>query len=97
MSSMESDIECSEWFSSLGDENQARVNAVLARESTMLSLNGELFTALPESFGYLGALTVLNLQYCSSLTVLPESLGQLGMLTILFLQGCSSLTVLPES
>jgi hypothetical protein len=91
-------IEWSEWFTLLGDVKQARVNAVVARESTELSLTGGSFTALPESFGLLlGTLTVLDLSGCSSLTVLPESSGQLGALTRLDLIHCCSLTVLPES
>eukprot|EP00613_Pedinella_sp_CCMP2098_P072449 CAMPEP_0171925136 /NCGR_PEP_ID=MMETSP0993-20121228/23669_1 /TAXON_ID=483369 /ORGANISM="non described non described, Strain CCMP2098" /LENGTH=51 /DNA_ID=CAMNT_0012563621 /DNA_START=59 /DNA_END=211 /DNA_ORIENTATION=- len=49
--SLRNDIEWSDWVISLGDGDQARVNAVVARKSTELFLTGCSFTALPESFG----------------------------------------------
>ncbi|KAG0562812.1 hypothetical protein KC19_9G173000 [Ceratodon purpureus] len=52
--------------------------------------------ALPESFGELGNLEVLNLRRCSNLRLLPDSFGGLSKLRDLNLEG-SGITSLPAS
>ena len=52
---------------------------------------------MPESFGQLASLTVLDLSGSRRLTALPQSFGQLTSLTTLDLSENPTLTVLPES
>lgn len=51
---------------------------------------------LPEGFGGLASLRVLNLKGCTKLTVLPKSLCELRMLEVLLLANCPALRALPS-
>ena len=95
----EQDAEWAEWFNALG-YRQADVRKALAGESTELDLekyewfynSWSTFTHIPRRlFTDCPALTILNLNGCSSLAALPDSIGQLQALTKLNLYKCSSL------
>ena len=64
---------------------------------SLIMMNNEIVTELPPSLCKLQALTLLNLDGCSSLRELPSNLAKLQALTSLDLSYCDNLRELPSN